>query len=108
MTLRPRSLPAEFALDAARLSLVGRSEAFCATLELIRRLATCDATTLIEGETGTGKEAAARAVHYLSARRDCPFIPIHCGALPDSLLEAELFGHERGAFTDAKERRVGL
>jgi DNA-binding NtrC family response regulator len=90
------------------LSLVGASEPFRATLELIRRLASCEATTLIAGETGTGKEAAARAIHYLSARRDFPFIPIHCGALPDSLLEAELFGHERGAFTDAKERRAGL
>jgi DNA-binding NtrC family response regulator len=95
-------------IDSARLSLVGASEPFRATIELIQRLATCEATTLIAGETGTGKEAAARAIHYLSARRNFPFIPIHCGALPDSLLEAELFGHERGAFTDAKERRSGL
>lgn len=90
------------------LSLIGQSEAFEATVALIERLAGCDATTLIDGETGTGKEVAARAIHYLSARRDFPFIPIHCGALPDSLLEAELFGHEKGAFTDAKERRTGL
>lgn len=98
----------EVPLDSAGLSLVGASESFRATLQLIQRLASCEATTLIAGETGTGKEAAARAIHYLSARRDFPFIPIHCGALPDSLLETELFGHERGAFTDAKERRTGL
>jgi two-component system, NtrC family, response regulator GlrR len=91
-----------------QLSLIGQSDVFQTTVALIERLAGCDATTLIDGETGTGKEVAARAIHYLSARRDFPFIPIHCGALPDSLLEAELFGHEKGAFTDAKERRAGL
>ncbi|HEV8551141.1 MAG TPA: sigma-54 dependent transcriptional regulator [Polyangiaceae bacterium] len=94
--------------ELERMNLIGRSPAFLQTVELIRRLAACDATTLITGETGTGKEVAARAVHYLSVRSGCPFIPVHCGALPDGLLETELFGHERGAFTDAKERRAGL
>jgi DNA-binding NtrC family response regulator len=92
----------------ARSSLIGQSEAFQRTVRLIHRVATCDATTLIEGETGTGKEVTARAIHYLGARSQCPFIPVNCGALPDGLLESELFGHERGAFTDAKLQRPGL
>jgi len=92
----------------ARLSLVGNSPAFRQALQVIDRIAAVDATVLIRGETGTGKELAARAVHYLSRRRDSPFIPVNCGALPDSLLESELFGHVRGAFTDAKQQNPGL
>jgi DNA-binding NtrC family response regulator len=90
------------------LSLLGESPAFRDMLQKIERFAAIDATVLIQGETGTGKELAARALHYLSRRRDFPFIPINCGALPDSLLESELFGHERGAFTDAKQPSRGL
>src|SRR5262249_33895570 len=66
-----------------------------------------DATVLIEGETGTGKGRAAEAIHAESARRAAPFIVVDCGAIPENLLEAELFGHERGAFTGAETRRVG-
>jgi DNA-binding NtrC family response regulator len=94
--------------EFARLNLIGRSPPFLAALALIKKYATCDATVLIEGETGTGKELAARAIHYLSRRRDLPFIALNCGALPDNLVESELFGHLRGAFTDAKEARPGL
>jgi DNA-binding NtrC family response regulator len=94
--------------EFARLNLIGRSPLFLATLALIKKYATCDATVLIEGETGTGKELAARAIHYLSRRRNLPFIGLNCGALPDNLVETELFGHLRGAFTDAKEARTGL
>src|SRR5262252_6079951 len=94
--------------EFARLNLAGDSAAWRATLRLVRRIAAHAATAMIEGETGTGKELVARAIHYLGPRRDYPFIPINCGALPDSLLESELFGHERGAFTDARERRGGL
>jgi two-component system, NtrC family, response regulator GlrR len=89
-------------------NLIGRSPAFSAATGLIGKFAACDATVLIEGETGTGKEVAARAIHYLSGRSSSPFIPVNCGALPDTLVENELFGHVRGAFTDARENQVGL
>ncbi len=90
------------------LNLVGRSSVFVKTLETIKRLARCPVPVLIEGETGTGKENAARAVHYLSVRGDHAFIPVNCGAIPDNLLESELFGYEKGAFTDAKKSQLGL
>jgi DNA-binding NtrC family response regulator len=90
------------------LNMLGKSPAFVDALKLIKRFARCDAPVLLEGETGTGKEVAARAIHYLSARRDGPFIPVNCGAIPHNLLENELFGHEKGAFTDAKESQPGL
>jgi DNA-binding NtrC family response regulator len=92
----------------ARLNLLGESPAFRALLAQIERFARCDATVLIDGETGTGKELAARAIHYLSPRDAGPFIPINCGAIPDALIGSELFGHSRGAFTDAREARAGL
>jgi DNA-binding NtrC family response regulator len=91
-----------------RLHLVGESPAFGAAVRLIRRLSTCDAAVLISGETGTGKELAARAIHYLGSRCHAPFIPVNCGAIPDTLIESEFFGHTRGAFTDAKESRAGV
>ena len=91
-----------------QFKLVGRSPAFLEVLGLIRRFAVCDATVLVQGETGTGKELVARAIHYLGARRSFPFIPVNCGALPDTLVENELFGHARGAFTDARDARRGL
>jgi len=94
--------------DFTRLNLIGRSPSFLAALLLIKKYAGCDATVLIEGETGTGKELAARGIHYLSRRRNLPFIPLNCGAIPENLVESELFGHARGAFTDAKEARTGL
>jgi DNA-binding NtrC family response regulator len=94
--------------DFARFNLIGNSPLFLRTLALIRRIAVSDATVLILGETGTGKELAARAIHYLGARRDAPFIPINCGAIPENLVESELFGHARGAFTDARESQPGV
>ena len=94
--------------DFAELNLVGHSPAFLDALELTKRFAACDATVLVQGETGTGKELIARAIHYLGARRNFPFIPVNCGALPDTLVESELFGHARGAFTDARDARRGL
>ena len=77
-------------------------------IDLIKRLTDSEASVVIEGETGTGKELVARALHRNSPRADGPFLPIDCGALPDQLLESELFGYERGAFTGAHERRAGL
>lgn len=88
--------------------MIGQSPAFRRTLDLVRKLASCDAPVLIEGETGTGKELAARAVHYEGLRKALPFVPVNCGALPDSLLENELFGHARGAYTDARTEQAGL
>ncbi|MFZ5556274.1 MAG: sigma-54 interaction domain-containing protein [Pseudomonadota bacterium] len=93
-------------LNAAQL--VGVSPAFHDMMRTIEKLAGCDATVLIHGETGTGKELAARAIHYLGARREHPFIPVNCGAIPDNLFENEFFGHVRGAFTDAKDSQSGL
>ncbi len=92
----------------AKHNLLGESPAFLRLLEQIDRFARCDATILINGETGTGKELTARAIHYLSGRNDGPFVPINCGSLPDALFGSELFGHTRGAFTDAHENRQGL
>jgi DNA-binding NtrC family response regulator len=88
--------------------MIGRSPAFIKALDELVRYARVDVPVLILGETGTGKELAARALHYASGRRHGPFVPLNCGALPDSLLESELFGHRRGAFTDAREARKGL
>ena len=76
--------------------------------ELVRRVAPYDVNVLVSGESGTGKELCARALHYNSLRRDGPFVAENCGALPDELLESELFGHKRGAFTGASDDRVGL
>ena len=88
--------------------LVGSSPAFVQVKAHIERMAKVDATVLIEGATGTGKEMVARALHYLGARSARPFVPVNCGALAEALIESELFGHERGAFTDAKSSSAGL
>ena len=90
-------------------ALVGQSAAMEAVRSMASRLAASDATTvLIEGESGSGKEVVARAVHFGSARADRPFLQVNCAALPEHLLESELFGHERGAFTDAHTQKRGL
>jgi len=88
-------------------SLIGRHPHFQEALDLARLVADTDATVLVRGESGTGKELIARFVHDQSRKRDRPFVKVSCAALPESLLEAELFGHERGAFTTAYQRRVG-
>jgi DNA-binding NtrC family response regulator len=89
-------------------ALVGQSECFVRAIKNIPPLAQSDATVLICGETGTGKELFARAIHYRSPRQNKPFVPVNCAALPDHLFENELFGHVKGAFTDASSSERGL
>ena len=88
--------------------LIGRSPKMKAIFELIERVAGTNSTIMISGESGTGKELIARAVHYNSGRRERPFVSINCGALPDALLESELFGHMKGSFTGATDTKKGL
>jgi len=98
-------------LDASRTTgfeeLVGSSRTFVRALEAARRVAPTDVTVLIEGESGTGKELLAQAIHLRSARKNGPLVAVNCAAIPEGLLESELFGHERGAFTGAVRTRVG-
>lgn len=94
--------------DCLQMNLIGRSPAFLEVLWKIQRLAQVDANLLITGETGTGKELAARALHYLGPRRGKCFQAINCGAIPESLVENELFGHVSGAYTDARQTKIGL
>src|SRR5439155_15692833 len=92
--------------DALR-DLMGPSRQIEQVVQQIERVADSPLTILIQGETGTGKEFVARAIHRLSARRDRRFVAIDCGAIPETLIESELFGHEKGAFTGAEQRREG-
>jgi transcriptional regulator with PAS, ATPase and Fis domain len=87
--------------------IIGRHPSMRAIFEVIRKVAPTDATVLISGESGTGKELVAAALHRLSARVQGRFVPVHCGAIPEELLESEMFGHERGAFTGAIASRLG-
>jgi DNA-binding NtrC family response regulator len=91
------------------VSVIGRSTAMRTVVELVGKVAASENTTvLVRGESGVGKEVVAQAIHAQSARSDAPFLAINCTALPETLLESELFGHEKGAFTDARERKLGL
>jgi transcriptional regulator with GAF, ATPase, and Fis domain len=90
------------------LGLLGKSKKFIELLQAVEATALCDVRVLLEGQSGTGKELIARAIHQLSARRDGPFVAIDCGAIPANLLESELFGHVKGAFTGATSDRKGL
>jgi len=89
-------------------NLVGKSSAMRKVFELLRRAADSDATVLLGGESGTGKELAARAVHFTGRRKEGRFVPVHCGAIPENLLESELFGHMKGSFTGAHADKRGL
>ncbi len=89
-------------------NIIGRSEAMLAVFKMIETIARTNSTVLLTGESGTGKELAARAIHFNSLRRDRPFVALNCGAMPETLLESELFGHVRGAFTSADTNKKGL
>jgi two-component system response regulator HydG len=104
---RAAALDEDRARETGPLGLVGDSEAMRRVRDQIRKVAATDATVLILGESGTGKELVARALHEASRRRERPFVSVSCAALPEGLLESELFGHERGAFTGALRRKIG-
>jgi DNA-binding NtrC family response regulator len=87
--------------------MVGTSDSMGLLHEFVEKVADCDSTVLIQGESGTGKELIARMLHFNSIRRDRPLVPVNCGAIPENLLESELFGHEKGAFTGAMNARMG-
>lgn len=90
-----------------RRKMVGESGSICKVFSLIERVCDTDSTVLIQGESGTGKELIAQALHYSGDRAKKPFVPVNCGAIPAELLESELFGHEKGAFTHAIRTRIG-
>lgn len=99
-----KQISREYAFD----QIFGKSKPMRAVFDLIRRVADAQANVLITGESGTGKELVAKAIHFNGRRKDAPFIPVNCAAIPDQLLESELFGHVKGAFTDARSEKPGL
>jgi two-component system, NtrC family, response regulator PilR len=101
-------LKAEFRVQHGMDRMVGASPRMAKVFELVRSVAGTASTILVQGESGTGKELVAKAVHALSPRRDAPFVSVNCAALPENLLESELFGHMKGAFTDAHQTKKGL
>jgi DNA-binding NtrC family response regulator len=108
MTLRMRSLERRVRQAEGRMQLVGKSSVIDQMQSLVAKVANSEATVLVRGETGTGKELVARSIHELSHRVDGPLVTVNCGGLPEQLVESELFGHRRGAFTGASEHRAGL
>jgi two-component system response regulator PilR (NtrC family) len=103
-----RLLKAEFRARHGLDRIIGVSPAMSAVFEVVRSVAPTNSTVLITGESGTGKELVAKAIHALSHRCEAPFVSVNCGALPEGLLESELFGHVKGAFTDARQNKKGL
>lgn len=108
MRRRVKELAERVARPHSFQQLLGKSPVMQQVFDLIKKVAPATGSVLIEGETGTGKELVAQAIHRESPRRDGPFVPINCASIPDNLLESELFGHVRGAFTGAQEQKTGL
>jgi DNA-binding NtrC family response regulator len=100
-------LKEEFASKLGIPRIIGRSEQIIAVAQMVQKVAPTKSTVLLLGESGTGKELFARAIHNLSNRKDYPFVPINCAAIPGGLLESELFGHEKGSFTGAEAKKLG-
>src|SRR5690606_3800236 len=92
---------------ASSFGMVGASKPMQALYRTLEKIARTDAPVLISGESGTGKELAAQAIHRHSTRRDRPFVAVNCGAIPSTLIQTQLFGHEKGSFTDAHRREIG-
>ena len=103
-----KQLRVELARSYGLPNIIAADPKMAAVLEIVERVADSPATVLISGESGTGKDLLARALHFSSTRRDGPFIPINCAAIPENLIESELFGYTRGAFTDARQAKSGL
>src|SRR5215831_7460173 len=104
-----QTLRGEIKRRAGYHEIVGNSPKMTELMNFVRKVASSEATTiLIQGESGTGKDLIAKAIHYESGRQERPFVAINCSAIPETLMEAELFGHEKGAFTDAKQMKKGL
>src|SRR5258705_7226984 len=103
----PASKGCSVGADGSFEEIIGESPAFRDVIEQIEVVAPTDSTVLIHGETGTGKELIARAIHALSSRSEHALVRVNCGAIPTGLMESEMFGHEKGAFTGAVERRIG-
>ena len=101
-------LDTKFSMLSSSSAMLGEHPSIKKIYEIIQRVAATDVTVLITGESGTGKELVARAIHNVSLRADRPFVPVNCAAIPENLLESELFGHARGAFTGAHSSRAGL
>src|SRR4249919_3766210 len=97
-----------FSMLSSSSAMLGEHPSIKKIYEIIQRVAATDVTVLITGESGTGKELVARAIHNLSLRADRPFVPVNCAAIPENLLESELFGHACGAFTGAHSPRAGM
>lgn len=107
LRVKNEALKVKLEKAGASPEIVGHSDALNFVIEQVTQVAPTKATVLLQGETGTGKELFAAMLHRRSARPEGPFIPVHCAAIPANLLESELFGHEKGAFTDAREKRIG-
>ena len=103
-----KQLRVELARSYGLPNIIGADPKMAAVLEIVERVADTPVTVLITGESGTGKDLLARAIHFSSRRRDGPFVPINCAAIPENLIESELFGYSRGAFTDARQAKTGL